>query len=92
MDLHAAAEAWRRIDCSIIAATQDGDRLASAAAFRPVGARPVDLFSLPILCAQAEVAAVLGDLALLEDALDPLRACTKQGCDGVWDGRCSSHG
>ena len=63
----------------IVAATQDRDRLAGAAAFRPMGARPVDLFSLPILCAQAEVAAVLEDLSLLQDALGPLRALHQAG-------------
>ena len=63
----------------IVAATQDRDRLGGAAAFRPMGARPVDLFSLPILCAQAEVAAVLEDLSLLQDALSPLRALHQAG-------------
>ena len=63
----------------IIAATQDRDRLASVAPFRPVGAGSIDLFSMPILCAQAEVATVLGDVALLQDALDPLRTQHQAG-------------
>jgi class 3 adenylate cyclase len=63
----------------IMAATQDRDRLADAPPFRPVGGRPVDLFSLPILCAQAEVALAVGDLALLQDAVDPLRGQHEAG-------------
>ena len=56
----------------ITATTWDRNELAASRPFRPVGGRPVDLFTLPILCAQAEVGAVLGDVALLEDAYEPL--------------------
>ena len=57
-----------------IAAAHDPAALAAARPFRPVGARPVDLFTLPVLCAQAEVAVVSGDVALLTDAVEPLSA------------------
>ena len=58
----------------VAAAMCDRDELAVDRPFRPVGSRPVDLFTLPILCAQVEVASVLGDTALLEDAYEPLIA------------------
>ena len=63
----------------IIASTFDRDELADARRFRPVGQLPVNLFSLPILCAQAEVAAVLGDVELLADAAEPLTAMHRSG-------------
>jgi class 3 adenylate cyclase len=63
----------------ITASTFDRDELVAARPFRPVGGQPVNLFSLPILCAQVEVAAVLGDVKLLADAYGPLAALHRSG-------------
>ena len=84
---HEAVDDWEAVGARglaphrllIIASTFDRDELADARPFRPVGQRPVNLFSLPTLCAQVEVAAVLGDVELLADAAAPLTAMHRSG-------------
>ena len=70
----------------VLASTGDPADLADARTFRPVGDRPVNLFTLPVLCAQAEVAMTLGDTALLDDALGPLTSAHRVGVrwSGGW--------
>ncbi len=63
----------------ISASVLDREALASARPFRPVGAQPVHLFSLALVCAQVEVAALLEDNALCADAHRALAAAHEAG-------------
>jgi class 3 adenylate cyclase len=63
----------------VVASSLDPDVLATARPFRPVGDRPSNLFNLPVLCAQVEVATTLRDRALLTDAVEPLVALHRSG-------------
>ena len=63
----------------IKASTGDRDGLLAGRRFRPVGGQPVNLFTLPVLCAQVEVAAALGDGGLAADAVGPLAGAHASG-------------
>ena len=63
----------------VLASTGDPADLADSRTFRPVGDRPVNLFTLPTLCAQVEVGMTLGDTMLLDDARGPLTSAHRIG-------------